>query len=114
MISNQINFHEQVAGQLAQIERIVILGGEIADCRLQDELPGRTWWKMLKMAMQVTSPFDLMNNYGVWNDENQQARVIDNQLPYKNKLVDEWLSLNIKRVELNITQSFNGLPQVSL
>ena len=58
----------------------------------------------------------MLKNYGVWHDENQQARVVDNtnllQLSYKNKLVDEWDSLNVKRVELNITQLVAGQSQV--
>ena len=54
-----------------------------------------------------------MRNFGIWNDENQQARVVESPLVYKNKLVDEWESLNIRRIELNITRiSPNNEPQV--
>lgn len=109
MIAKRIAFQTQ---QLSQIESITILGGSMRACRLQLELPGRTWWKLVKTAVNTVDPFDLMRNYGVWNDENQQARVGDNALTYKNKLVDEWESLNINRVELNITQLVNGQPQV--
>ena len=41
-------------------------------------------------------------------DYKKEARVSENQLSYKNKLVDEWVSLNIQRVELNITQQILG------
>ncbi len=94
MISNRIFFH-LASGS---ISRFRILGGRVDECQLQNDLPGRSWWKLAKTA--ITGPstaFDLFRNYGVINDENQQARVSQNTLSYKSKLVDEWQSLNIRR-----------------
>ena len=45
-----------------------------------------------------------MSTYGVQNDFDPQSREVDFALSssqYKNKLVDEWETLGIKRVELN-------------
>ena len=94
MISKRIFFH-LASGS---ISRFRILGGRVNECQLQNELPGRSWWKLAKTA--ITGPstaFDLFRNYGVINDDNQQARVSQNTLSYKSKLVDEWQSLNIRR-----------------
>ena len=66
-----LNFKDLVLSRIGNAGNIRIFGGEIDDCRLQEELPGRTWWKLAKTNVTVRVPSDLMRNFGVWNDENQ-------------------------------------------
>ena len=71
MISQRISFHERQNSRIGSLINIRIFGGDIAECRLREELPGRTWWKLAKTNVTVRVPLDLMRNFGVWNDENQ-------------------------------------------
>jgi hypothetical protein len=48
VISNRITFQPVLPGLQNQILSVIILGGTINECRLQEELPGRTWWKLIK------------------------------------------------------------------
>ena len=102
VISDQIRLVFQSGSRTAFGLRI--FGGSIESCRLHDELSGRNWWKLVKVDARLAVPSDIVFAYGVQNDFDPQSREVDFSLSssqYKNKLVDEWETLGIKRVELN-------------
>ena len=81
-----------------------IFGGVVENCRLHDELSGRNWWKLIKVDARSATLSEVVSTFGVQNDFDPQSREVDFSLSssqYKNKLVDEWETLGIKRVELN-------------
>ena len=110
IISSQIDF--VFTGLVEDVElEFRIFGGTIEQCRLQTELSGRNWWKLIKVDTRSAQISEIVSSYGVVNDYDPQSREVSldgvsfafgGGLQYKNKLVDEWDTLKVKRVELNV------------